>query len=66
MCKSVNLYFQDESRFGLMTYTGSCIAAKGVQPIVDYQHKFANTYLWGSYTQLDINCPIESVQISLV
>lgn len=53
MCKSVNLYFQDESRFGLMTHTGSCIAAKGVQPIVDYQHKFSTTYLWGSYSPVD-------------
>jgi len=53
MFESVNLYFQDESRFGLMTQTGSCIAAKGIQPIVDYQHKFANTYLWGSYSPID-------------
>ena len=36
-----------------MTHTGSCIAAKGVQPIVDYQHKFATTYLWGSYSPVD-------------
>lgn len=49
----MNLYFQDESRFGLMTHTGSCIAAKGVQPKVDYQHKFTNTYLWGSYSPID-------------
>lgn len=53
MYDSVNLYFQDESRFGLMTHTGRCIAAKGVQPIVDYQHKFATTYLWGSYSPID-------------
>ena len=53
MYSSVNLYFQDESRFGLMTHTGSCIAARGVQPIVSYQHKFSNTYLWGSYSPLD-------------
>lgn len=53
--KSVNLYFQDESRFGLLTHTGRCIAAKGVQPIVQYQHKFQNTYLWGSYSPIDGN-----------
>jgi hypothetical protein len=53
MFSSVNLYFQDESRFGLMTHTGSCICAKGVQPKVDYQHKFSTTYLWGSYSPID-------------
>ena len=36
-----------------MTYTGKCIAAKGIQPIVDYQHKFSTTYLWGSYSPID-------------
>lgn len=49
----VNLYFQDESRFGLMTHIGKCIAARAVQPIVNYQHKFSNTYLYGSYSPLD-------------
>lgn len=53
MYDEINLYFQDESRFGLMTHTGTCIAAKGVQPIVAYQQKFANTYLWGSYSPID-------------
>jgi len=48
-----NLYFQDESRFGLMTHTGRCITSRGVQPLVTYQHKFANTYLWGSYSPID-------------
>ena len=36
-----------------MTYVGKCIAAKGVQPIVNYQHKFSNTYLYGSYSPID-------------
>lgn len=36
-----------------MSHLGSCIAAKGVQPIVDYQHKYATTYLWGSYSPVD-------------
>lgn len=53
MFDGVNLYFQDESRFGLMTHTGSCIAAKGVHPIVNYQHKYSTTYLWGSYSPID-------------
>lgn len=49
----MNLYFQDESRFGLLTHTGKMITAKGIQPIVKYQHKFTNTYLWGSYSPVD-------------
>ena len=36
-----------------MTHTGSCIAARGVQPIVKYQHKYKTTYLWGSYSPID-------------
>lgn len=50
---SVNLYFQDESRFGLMTQTGRCLTAKGVKPIVRYQHAFKNTYLYGSFSPID-------------
>jgi len=44
----VNLYFQDESRFGLMTHMGRCLTAKGVRPVVGYSHSFESTYLWGS------------------
>ncbi len=51
--KDVNLYFQDESRFGLLTHVGSKITAKGVRPKVDYQHRFATTYLYGSYSPID-------------
>jgi len=47
------LYFQDESRFGLKTLVGSCLSAIGVCPKVHYQHKFANTYLWGSYSPIN-------------
>lgn len=49
----VNLYFQDESRFGLMTHTGRCLTAIGVKPVINYQHKFSSTYLWGSYSPID-------------
>ena len=49
----INLYFQDESRFGLKTHTGRCLTARGVKPIVNYQHKFKSTYLWGSYSPID-------------
>jgi len=52
-CKSVNLYFQDESRFGLMTLVGRCLTSKGVKPIVKYKHAFKNTYLYGSYSTIN-------------
>ena len=49
----MNLYFQDESRFGLMSHMGSCISAKGVRPVIKYSHKFSSTYLYGSYSPID-------------
>ena len=36
-----------------MTHLGSCITAKGVRPVINYQHRFSNTYLYGSYSPLD-------------
>ena len=50
---TVNLYFQDESRFGLKTHTGKCLTAKGVKPITQYQHAFKNTYLYGSFSPIN-------------
>jgi transposase len=49
----VNLYFQDESRFGLMTHIGKYLTASGVKPIVKYKHAFTNTYLYGSYSPVN-------------
>ena len=49
----MNLYFQDESRFGLMTHVGKYLTARGVKPIVKYQHAFKNTYLYGSYSPVN-------------
>jgi transposase len=50
---SVNLYFQDESRFGLMTHVGTCLTAKGVKPLVRYQQAFKSTYLFGSFSPIN-------------
>ena len=52
---SVNLYFQDESRFGPMTHVGTALTAKGVKPMVDYQQAFKNTYPYGSFSPIDGN-----------
>ena len=40
---------KDESRYGLKTYVGQ--SDVGVRPL-NYQHKFENTYLWGSYSPI--------------
>ena len=53
MYTDFNLFFQDESRFGLLTHLGSMITAKGIRPKVKYQHRFATTYLYGSYSPID-------------
>lgn len=49
----VNLYFQDESRFGLMTSIGKCLTAKGVKPVVTYKHTFKSTYLYGCFSPIN-------------
>ena len=51
--KLFNLYFQDESRFGLKTHIGRCLTARGIKPIVKYQHAFKNTYLYGSFSPIN-------------
>jgi hypothetical protein len=51
--KPINLYFQDESRFGLMTHVGKCLTSKGIKPIVKYQHAFKNTCLYGSFSHIN-------------
>ena len=31
---------------------GRCLSQVGIRPLVNYQHKFQNTYLWGSYSPI--------------
>jgi len=59
---TVNLYVQDESRFGLKTHIGSCLTAKGVKPIVNYQHAFKNTYLYGSFSPINGDAFVYEIQ----
>ena len=49
----VNLYFRMKVVFGLKTCIGKCITAMGVKPIVNYQHAFKNTYLYGSFSPIN-------------
>lgn len=50
--KSINLYFQDESRFGLHTKHGRGLAARGVQPVCTFQQVFEYTYLFGAFSPI--------------
>lgn len=36
-----------------MTHVGTCLTAKGVKPIVTYQHAFKSTYLYGSFSPIN-------------
>lgn len=36
-----------------MTHIGRCLTAKGIKPIVKYQHAFKNTYLYGAFSPID-------------
>ncbi len=49
---TVNIYFQDESRFGLLTVQRRILTAKGIKPLVPYQHKFKNFYLFGAFSPI--------------
>lgn len=49
----MNLYFQDEARFGMMTHLGKYLTASGIKPIVSYQHVFKTTYLYASYSPIN-------------
>ena len=68
-----NLYFEDESRFGLFTRNGRALTAKGINPVCPYQHKFENLYLFGAFSAINGNslllempyCDADTFQIFL-
>ena len=49
---SINIYFQDESRFGLMTKQKRVLVSKGVKPIGKYQHSYKWLWLWGCFSPM--------------
>ena len=51
--KTINLYFQDESRFGLFTRNGRALTAKGVKPICPFHQIFKSTYLFGAFSPIN-------------
>lgn len=50
--QTVNLYFQDESRFGLITKQKRVLTAKGIKPIGRYKHSYLYKWLWGSFSPI--------------
>jgi transposase len=50
--RSVNLFFQDESRFRLITKQKRVITAKGIKPIGTYKHSYLYKWLWGSLSPI--------------
>ena len=48
----INLYFQDESRFGLFTRNGKALTAKGIKPICPFQQVFKNLWLFGAFSPI--------------
>jgi len=43
----------DESRFGLLSIQRRCLTARGIKPVVPYQHRFKNFYLFGAYSPVN-------------
>ena len=48
----VNLYFQDESRFGLITKQKRVLTAKGIKSIGRYKHSYLYKWLWGLFSPI--------------
>lgn len=51
--QEVNLYFADESRFGLFTRNGKALTAKGIKPICPFHQIFKTTYLFGAFSPIN-------------
>ena len=49
---TVNLYCQDESRFGLITKQKRVITLKGIKPVGKYKHSYKYFWLWGSFSPI--------------
>lgn len=50
--ESINLYFQDESRLGLITNQKRVLSVVGVNPVGTYQHSYKYLWLWGSFSPI--------------
>ena len=52
MFDSFNLYFQDETRLGLITKQKKVLSIKGNHPIGKYKHSYKYFWLWGSFSPI--------------
>ena len=52
---SINLYFQDESRFGLFTRNGKSVTAIRAKPICTFQQVFKSTWLSYAFSPITAN-----------
>ncbi len=48
----VDLLFQDESRFALITRRSRVLTARGVKPVGGHQHDYTYRWLWGAFSFL--------------
>ena len=48
----INLYFQDDLRFGLFTRNGKSISSKAVKPVCKFQQVFQSMYLFEAYSPI--------------
>ena len=48
-----NIYFQDESRFGLFTRNGKSLTLKGIKPVCPFIQDFKNNYLFGAFSPIN-------------
>ena len=53
---SIDLYFQDESRFEMMNKQKSVLVSKGIKPIGKYQHSYKWLRLWGCFSPITGDC----------
>lgn len=69
----MNLYFEDESRFGLFTRNGKALTAHGIKPICPFHQVLQSTYLFGAFSPINgdslviemPNCNTDTFQIFL-
>ena len=52
----MNLWFEDESRFGLFTRAGRMLTAQGVKPVCTCHQVFQSTYLFGAFAPITGDC----------
>jgi transposase len=52
-CTGINLYFEDESRFGLLTVLRRMLTAKGIKAVAPFLHRFDTLYLFGAFSALN-------------